>query len=112
MTKTSGRPTWQRKVLRIVNPAWRARERRVAAFTQLVDRAAAEARDAWIERAAELLRRVEEDGTPYAEVKDEIWEAWSHLPKDAQAPTEEETAMAYRTIRMYLAVCGSGQGRA
>jgi hypothetical protein len=98
---SKGRPMWQRHVLRVVCPAWRAKERRVAEFMRL----AATAHEAQIKDGAELLRQVEEDGVPYDEVKDEIWDAWSRLPKDANPPTKDQVALAYRTIRMYLAVC-------
>ncbi|WIY05441.1 hypothetical protein QRX60_16920 [Amycolatopsis mongoliensis] len=30
------RPAWQRRILRVISPSWRARERRVAEFTRLV----------------------------------------------------------------------------
>jgi len=34
---SKGRPMWQRRILRIVSPAWRAKERRVAETCRLID---------------------------------------------------------------------------
>lgn len=65
-----------RRFRRIVSPNFRAKERRVAELARTVDLA----HEAWVKRCAELLRKVEEDGVPYAAVKDEIWETWPNRP--------------------------------
>lgn len=127
---SKGRPMWQRRILRIVSPAWRAKERRVAESVRLVDAARREPQElpevltrwqamrdeenaAWhayreghaaaMFKAAGLIRRVEEDGVPWAEVKAEFWAAMNSGPPRPVPVTEEEEAEAYRLIREHLA---------
>ncbi|MFJ1763755.1 hypothetical protein ACIOD2_25810 [Amycolatopsis sp. NPDC088138] len=56
-----------------------------------------------ISKAADLIRRVEEDGVPWDDVKAEFWEAMNGIPPRPIPVTTEEEAEAYRAIHELLA---------